>query len=255
MTRNPPNAVKKALRDEVGFGCPVPGCGSPYLEWHHFDPLWHIEEHHRVEGMIALCRDHHIHADHGAFTVDQLHDFKRYGKDNWSQVKGRFNWMRNRLLAVVGGNFYYETPVVFQFQGKPVIWFERNQEGYQCLNLFMLTASGEPRAHIRNNDWFNAGSEEDIECPPSGKRLRIRYPNGDQVTVEFFEIKTLEEAEQLYPEAGAKNWPVDLPITAVEVTNVVAGTNLEFSAKQSKVGGIVMKNCFMSNCGAGIAVG
>ncbi len=135
--------------------------------------------------MIALCREHHIQADHGAFTVEQLQAFKRNAKTNWAQVNGRFNWMRNRMLAVVGGNFFYETLVIFQFKEKPVVWLERNPEGYLLLNVFMLTTSGQPRAYIRNNDWFNTGGEEDIECPPSGKRLRICYPNGDLVNIEF----------------------------------------------------------------------
>jgi len=102
MNRRPPEKVKKILRSEIGFGCPIPGCGNPYLEWHHFDPPWHIENHHNPEGMIALCREHHIQADNGAFTADQLEEYKKQGKKNWKAVKGNFNWLRNRMLAVVG---------------------------------------------------------------------------------------------------------------------------------------------------------
>ena len=246
--------MKKALRNEVGFGCPVTGCGSPYLEWHHFDPPWHIEKHHRTTGMIALCREHHIQADRGAFTVEQLNTFKRFGKKNWSEVKGRFNWMRNRLLAVVGENYFYETPVIVQFKGKPVIWFERNEDGYQCLNVFMLTTSGQQRAYIRNNDWANSGLEEDIECPPSGKRLRISYQNGDRVSVEFFEIKSLADARERYPKAYVENWSIQFPITAVEVASVVGGTKLRFDAEQSYLNGIIMENMFISGCGVGLSI-
>ena len=38
MNRTPPKKVIQTLRQEVGFGCPIPNCGNPYLEWHHFDP-------------------------------------------------------------------------------------------------------------------------------------------------------------------------------------------------------------------------
>ena len=255
MNRNPPGTVKKTLRDEVGFGCPVPGCGSPYLEWHHFDPPWHIQEHHKPEGMIAFCREHHIQADHGAFTVEQIRLFKREAKNTWAQVSGKFNWMRNRLLTVVGGNFFYETPVVFQFEGNPIIWFERNEAGYLLLNLTMLTTSGEPRACIRNNEWMNTGSEADIECPPSARRLRVSYSNGDTVAVEFFELESIADAKKRYEQARFEQWGIEFPVTAVEVTNVVAGSGLEFNAKETKLGGIGMKNCFASHCAAGIAVG
>ncbi len=255
MNRTPPIDVKRTLREEVGFGCPIPGCGLPYLEWHHFDPPWHIENHHNPEGMIALCREHHIQADNGAFTTEQLHDFKKDGKKNWKQVGGKFNWMRNRLLAVIGGNFYYETLEIFRFMGKPVIWFERDHNNYLLLNLDMLTKSNQPRAYIRNNEWFNVGGEEDIECPPSAKLVKITYPNGDLVSVEFFELNSIEEAVKHYPEARVSTWPVEFPITAVEVTNVVANSGLEFNAKETKLGmGNIMRGGFFSHCGTGLAI-
>ena len=31
MNRTPPNNVKRELRKEVNFECPVNGCGIPYL--------------------------------------------------------------------------------------------------------------------------------------------------------------------------------------------------------------------------------
>jgi len=255
MNRNPPVDVKRVLREEVGFGCPVPGCGLPYLEWHHFDPPWNVKNHHNPEGMIALCREHHIQADNGAFTSGQLHEFKISGRENWRQVSGKFNWMRNRLLAVVGGNFYYETPVIFKFREQPVIWFERDENDYLLLNLHMLSTSNEPRAYIKNNEWFNVGGEDDIECPPSAKKIKIKYPNGDLVSVEFFELKSLEEAKKRYSDAKVEEWPVEFPLTAVEVTNIVANSGLEFNAKETKFGmGNVMKNCFASHCGAGLAI-
>jgi len=255
MNRNPSPNVKKVLREEVGFGCPVPDCGCPYLEWHHFDPPWIEKNHHNPEGMIALCRGHHIQADNGAFTKEQLRQFKRDGRANWRQISGKFNWMRNRILAVVGGNFYYETPVIFKFREQPVIWFERDENNYLLLNLRMLSTSKESRAYIQNNEWFNVGGEEDIECPPSAKRVKISYPNGDLVSIEFFEINDIEDAKKRYPDARASDWPIELPITAVEVTNIVANSGLEFNARETKFGmGNIMKNCFATHCGAGLSI-
>jgi hypothetical protein len=34
-----PQEIEKLLRREVNFGCPVPGCGSPWLKYHHFAQL------------------------------------------------------------------------------------------------------------------------------------------------------------------------------------------------------------------------
>jgi hypothetical protein len=92
--RDPYEWVKTVLRQEVGFCCPVQDCGSPYLTWHHFDPPWRVKHHHRPEGMIAVCREHADKADHGSFTDDQLRELKREGRSRASQVRGRFDWMR-----------------------------------------------------------------------------------------------------------------------------------------------------------------
>jgi hypothetical protein len=46
-------AIVLALRREVNLGCPVAGCGSPFLTWHHFDPPWKLEHHHRPDEFRA----------------------------------------------------------------------------------------------------------------------------------------------------------------------------------------------------------
>jgi hypothetical protein len=35
-----PEEVRRMLREQVNFGCPVSDCGHPYLMDHHFDPNW-----------------------------------------------------------------------------------------------------------------------------------------------------------------------------------------------------------------------
>ena len=145
MDRNPPGDVRRQLAREVRFGCPVSRCGSPYLTWHHFDPPWAVREHHDPAGMVALCRDHHPEADAGAFTIDQLREFKRVGRDRRRLLGARFNWRREELLAIVGGSFYYRTPIGVRVNDIPVVWFNRDDSGHVLVNLQMLTTSGEPR--------------------------------------------------------------------------------------------------------------
>lgn len=237
MTRKPPNNVIQILREEVGFGCPITNCGLPNLEWHHFDPPFNERNHHNPEGMIALCRDHHIQADNGAFTNEQLKKFKKSGRDNWKQTSGKFNWMRNRLLAVIGSNLTYETPILFSYKGTPKIWFERDENGYLLLNLHMIETSNKPRMSVTNNIWCNAGNEERIEFPPSAKKLKISYPNKDMVSIEYFEINSIDEAKKRYPEIRDQNWAkVELPITAVELSFVDSALGISFTPKEYKSG-------------------
>lgn len=254
MNRKPPTGVLRTLRKEVGFGCPVPGCGRPYLYWHHFDPPWRIRNHHNPNGMIALCSEHHDKADAGAYTSEQLHEFKRKAAGR-GEIRGRFEWMRHSLLTVVGGNFFYETPVIFEFRGEKSIWISRDENDYLMLNVRMLSASGESRMRIEDNFWLTRGEPDDLESPPSGKLLHVKYANGDMLRVEFFELASVAATQKRYPETLPGHWGVSFPITAVEVHNKVGGTNIEFGPLQTKLPGVTITGSFASHCAVGIAIG
>ncbi|WP_252852071.1 hypothetical protein [Aeoliella straminimaris] len=205
--------------------------------------------------MIALCREHHIQADNGAFTIEQLRSFKESGKGNASQVVGKFNWMRNRILAVIGGGFYFETAVVLQIREIPIIWFNRDPKDYLLLNFTLLGNSGEQRAYMRDNEWFNVGGEEDIECPPSARSLKIEYPTGERMRIEFYEIDGAREFARRIPKAEGFLGDITLPITAVEISYRVPGLNIDLSPKGTVLPGITIGAVFASHCGVGLALG
>ena len=246
MNRTPPEDVRYKLRKEVGFGCPI--CGNPYLYWCHFDPPWRIKQHHNSDGMIALCAEHHAKADAGAYTKEQLRALKQSAVNQSQLVKGRFEWMRHDILAVVGGNFYYQTPIIFQFRGDPIIWFNRDEEGYLLVNIRMLTISGQPRMIIQDNFWFSLGNPSDLECPPSGKVLSASYPNGDSLRVDFFELRSEGDLITRYPDSNPQQWGIPFPITGVEVHNKVGGTKFEFGPTSTTLQGIHLQNNFFDRC-------
>jgi hypothetical protein len=252
MNRTPPLDVRRQLRREIGFGCPVEGCGNPFLEWHHFDPPWSEEEHHRPNGMIALCAEHHAKADVGTFTKDQLRELKQRATENAQKVSARFDWLRHDLLAVVGGNFYHETPIIFRYRDNPVIWFTRDDRGHLLLNVKMMSTAREPRLVIEEHGWILRGSPQDVECPPSGRLLSVRYPNGDAVRVEFYEVDNAVGITMRFPDARPSNWKLQWPLTAVEVHYEIGGTGLRFGPRETTLPGLKMINGFFSHCGCGI---
>ena len=228
LTRFPPAYVRKALRHEVGFGCPVPKCRSPFLEYHHFDPEWHVEHHHRQEGLIPLCAKHHAQAD--AFTVVQLRQFKKLAHDR--PAHDTFQWLRHELVGVVGSGIYHETPILVAFKNQPLIWFNRDELGHALLNVRMLTRSGQPRLLIQDNDFVVRGAPTDFESPPSGHLLRVRYDNGDYLRVEFREFKSLEAACKKFehiPQADIRGLVQNWPMTFVIIRMKVGGTGIQFS--------------------------
>jgi len=234
----------------VGFCCPIPGCGSPYLEWHHFDPPWNVKHHNDPAGMIALCRDHHPEADGGAFTVEQLHALKAEAKQREADILGKFNWMRCKLLVVVGGQFHYEPDSlrILSFNGHPVVWLNRDENGMLLLNIRMITASRQPRLIMEDNFWIARGNPIDFRCPPTGRLIYSEYENGDKIRIEFVELISLEDAAKRYPE-WSEQWPVVFPVTAVEVTQRIAGTQIQIGPRVLKGPGFHFKHCFFHRCG------
>lgn len=251
MRKSIPSSVKKELRTEVGFGCPVKGCGNPYLEYHHFDPPISVKPHNNPEGMIALCAQHHKKADGGAYTAEQLHALKR-DKTNADLVKGNLDWLRKDLLAVVGGNFYYETPKVITIDGIDLVSLVRDKEGYLRLNVNMLSLESEERIIIEDSSWENIGSPVDLRSPPQGKELEVKYANGDYLYLRFVELKTEVAAIKRYDRDIFSD--LTFPLTAVEVNMTIAGTNIALTSESSQIEGLTMMGCLSSHCGGGVLI-
>lgn len=248
MPRTPPIAVRRELRREVGFGCPVGGCGNPYLEYHHFDPPWNEEHHHDPARMIALCVGHHAKAK--AWSKEQLRSMKLVSSDR-SEVRGKFEWMREDILAVVGGNFFYETPKIVVFRDEPMIWFERDEDNRLQLNLRVLTASGLPRTRLENNDWIIRGDPIDVESPPTGSFLRVRYDNGDDVSIRFREWRDTSQLGRTYPTALDLGTSLRFPVITAEITVAVGGTKINFGPTTTHLPGAQLTGLVVAHSNVG----
>ncbi|EML0300530.1 HNH endonuclease [Vibrio parahaemolyticus] len=246
-----PKKVKEVLREEVGFGCPVRNCGNPYLEYHHFDPPVYIKPHNDPHGMIALCAQHHKKADGSAYTNEQLHAFKK-NKVNSKYVKGNLEWLRQDMLSVVGGNLFYETPVLVQIDGHKLVSFKRDSDGYQRLSVNMLSLMPEERLIIDENSWENIGSPTDLRSPPQGKELEVRYSNGDYLYLRFFEVATAEKLKAKYAIGDTSDF--NFPLTVVEINFAIGGTNIDFSHSGSQVMGLNVSASVVSHCGVGFSI-
>lgn len=172
MSRTPPVSVREILRKEVNFGCPVSHCGSPYLEYHHFDPPWNEKHHHNPNGMIALCNKHHPEADNGAWEKEQLRELKTNPFVK-GEIIGKFNWLRQDLL-IIAGLVSHNPQVILRIGEEKTFWIEKNHNGYSRLNMVIRDNSGSIVLEIRNNDWLIHNDKIiDVVCPPSGKEITV----------------------------------------------------------------------------------
>jgi hypothetical protein len=253
-SRDPPKGVKEALRQEVGFGCPMRDvgtdyCGSPYLTYHHFDPPWAEEHHQDPARMIALCATHHLRAD--ALTVDQCKELKETALSRAGEIAGRFDWLRRDMLAVVGGDYYYETPTLIRVGDRPLVWFNRDEQNRLLLNLDTPDAAGTQRVSLRDNDWIVRGDPTDVESPPMGRRLTIRYADGDRLVVKFREWKN--EAELIRWHPSVQGVVLNYPLTTVEIYLRLQGLNIDLEPRKSRWGGVTT-NIFFSNNTVGVQI-
>jgi hypothetical protein len=196
----------------------------------------------------VLCRVHADQADNGALTDDQLRAMKELGLVRAETIGGRFNWMRNDLLAVVGGNFFYDESVILEVGGVSCVWFDRDSNNDLLLSFRMPSLSGQPRATIHQNFWYVPPTVEELICPPHGRLIDVRYQNGDHLRVECSTAATVEELSARYPDANVMRWPefVRFPLTTVEVWETAVGTPIQLGPKESRFGNSTMKNGFFA---------
>jgi hypothetical protein len=77
---------------------------------------------------------------------------------------------------------------------------------------------------MRENFWLKQGTPEDLESPPHGKLLRVKYSNGDYLKVEFFELESALAASSRYSEQqvdGLLAGDVTFPLTAVGLSRTL----------------------------------
>lgn len=157
MNRTHPAEVRRQLRQEVGFGCPVLGCRQAMLTWHHFDPPWRDEEHHRPEGMIALCQKHHAAAELGVFSREELRDLKRAASTN-DPATAQIPWFKKEFLVRLGGMYSGGSHAVLNLGGSPIIRLVKDITGHLLLNAALVCPNGEVPVVVNDNCF---------ECDPS----------------------------------------------------------------------------------------
>lgn len=161
--------------------------------------------------------------------------------------------MRRSLVAIVGGNFYIDVPILIEFKGEPMLWFNRDEDGYLLLNVRMLSGSGEPRMRLEDNFWITRGAPSDLECPPGGKRLKATYENGDSLEVIFGELANREVTQERSAILATALNEHLYPVTTVEIRMDVGGTPYRLSATESTLGGLTMSGNVFSGGRVGVS--
>jgi len=141
-----PADVGRSLRQESGFGCAR--CGHPYIEYHHIIPFSE-DAHFRVKDMVALCANcHPMLAKQGR---DRQYDTKNnpYNKKN-GIFRGALEYDKRDLVFKVGGNWYENTPIIFQVGNIPMIAC-RLDEGQAMVSINLFDQQWRPVLSVVDN--------------------------------------------------------------------------------------------------------
>lgn len=193
-----PAAVREKLRKEVNFGCPINGCGVPYLTSHHFDPPFselvrQENPQHDPAGIIALCHTHADHADGGMWTPQQLRELKRTPFVTADARASRFDFLRGQLVIRMGVVTTGSLELL-RILDELVIGLERDAEGYLRLNLRIRDRDKLLILEMNRNDWtIFTDRIADLSCTPQGKELAVKSTDRETDFKIRFDNLTLAE--------------------------------------------------------------
>jgi hypothetical protein len=192
-------AAMEQPRKEVGFGCPV--CRSPFLTWHHFDPPWHVEQHWRPEGIIALCREHHDAADARDYSPAELRAMKKTPYRH-EDVQAHFiSWQKKVILVRMGSLYTNASGSLFSVNGIPQLALKRNEADLLLLSFELRNEYDEVLVKMTDN-WFEAypPNLHDLTVTPKTKDVKVWLDKEDVGLELSFDRITMEKLGKILAE-------------------------------------------------------
>jgi hypothetical protein len=226
-TRYIPAGVRRQLRQEVAFGCPV--CGNPFLEYHHIVP-WAEKQHNDPDHMVALCPTHH--AEYGKRPRSDSYELKQSPINaNTGKIRGYLVSDEERSEFIAGSNTFIDTPIIFSYYGIPILKYVV-EDGRNLLSAYLPNDDFWPELRINNNDIIaNTNSFWDFEFKHNF--ICIKKRNGSI----FFQIDFRK------------------PVAKVSANLTIAGIDFRFTPSETNFGENFIKNGTFISCGTGLSYG
>lgn len=169
-----PGPVQRKLRREVNYGCPFPGCGKPFLHFHHFNPQYHILHHFNPAGMIAVCSEHHS----PALNIDPeiLNKYKQ-NPNSSKFIESKFPWIATDCIIRLGGCYAFNNCSIF-LEDEPIFWTQKANNHYEQLlfNFIIKNKNDDILLGMRNNNFIQFPQNiPDLKVTPSANRIKMWF--------------------------------------------------------------------------------
>lgn len=151
VSRRPPAAIARQLRQEAGFGCCK--CGNPIIQYHHI-LSWADEVHFRPEDMMVLCPTCHDMATKGAMPEEVQRELKRNPRNiRDGRVKGILAVYQKYCAVRVGSMFLVGEGPFLQIDGNDLLELYLG-DGNLELSLKLYSEQSDLLLEIVRNEWI-----------------------------------------------------------------------------------------------------
>jgi len=198
LSRDIPDAIKRAVRQRCGFGCVI--CASAIIDYEHFDPVFSNARQHDAAGITLLCPGCHAKKTRNMLSVRRVREAnaqpaalsKRY---SYAEVEGTLN----RPFIKLGGLMLRNCTTPLLLRGFPVLQVE-DAEGESSpftLSASFFSKDGRPSLFVRRNEWQVLSGTWDVEVVGPSVTVRtgrgeialgLRFVPGEGLVVERLEM-------------------------------------------------------------------
>src|SRR5581483_3503221 len=152
INRQIPEAVKRKLRQQAGFGCCI--CGYPFYEYHHIIEFAE-RPHHNPDDMMVLCPNHHHQA-----TVRALDEGEqRLAKANPHNIErgfadGQLKILERAIAVQIATVLFVGVGFKLVVDGEPLLRLEEDEDGRLLISITLYDRDDNVLLVIEKNEWI-----------------------------------------------------------------------------------------------------
>jgi hypothetical protein len=167
-----PSEVKRALRQEAGFGCCK--CGNPIYQYHHIVPRSSV-----LQDLMILCPNCHHEATIGVMSEPEQRTYKNkpfnVGK---GYAEGTLKLNQSELVINVGTNQFIGDGYVVAVDKRPLLSIGIDEDNRITLSVSLYDREDNLLALIEQNEWISGDPFPwDVEFSVNWIRIRKKHRN------------------------------------------------------------------------------
>lgn len=206
LPRTIPEAIKRQIRQDSGFGCVI--CGLAIASYEHIEPEFYEAKVHDPDKMTFLCDGCHSRVTRRIWSKEKVWKAKEkpYCREHKKCIDA-FDIGQTNPIIWIGTNRFDNSERIITINGENILYFEPPEikDGPYRLSAKFYDSKGKLSLEIKKNEWFGYIDNWDIEC--KGKTITVREKQGTLglvITASPPKGIIIEKMDMLYDEVQVK---------------------------------------------------